>query len=390
MTRREFVALGAAGVASAVSGLHGQTVSDRVGAAQDQVYQGLELLSSHSPPEQITRAVGFMNRALDQYPSLGDAHYYRSLCLKKIGQKPTQQVSDLRAAERYESEALRDKRDPFVLAVPKIYDNLNEVGQKWALVVGISQFQPEHGPDNLAAADKDASALVATLRDANVGRFPEKNVFPLINADATTAAIKAKLNHIATKAKPEDIVLVYISTHGSSRTDDIKQVSYLYTYDTDVSSKDQIFGTALPMVDVAAIIRTRCTAQRTVVIFDTCHSGSAAGSDALSSEDMDRLRDGAGRYVLSSCEPNQSAYETGGHGCFTASFLRFFQDRQGCVRMSDLFTSVQKDVSSTVNQKFHQAQTPVMTRSEHAAEIILGAGVGGASEQCVSAQGPLV
>jgi len=173
------------------------------------------------------------------------------------------------------------------------------------------------------------------------------------------------------------MVLVYVSTHGSSRSDDIKQVSYLYTYDTDVTSRDQIFGTALPMVDVAGIIRTRCRAERTVVVFDTCHSGSGAGSDTLSQDDFDRLRDGAGRYVLSSCDANEKSYETDGHGCFTASLLRNLRERHGCIPINNLFTAVQKDVSDTVMKRFHKSQRPVMAQSEHSAEIILGARPGG-------------
>jgi len=47
----------------------------------------------------------------------------------------------------------------------------------------------------------------------------------------------------------------------------------VFTYDTDVSSRDLVFGTVLAMVEVSGIISTRCVANRTVVIFDTCHSG---------------------------------------------------------------------------------------------------------------------
>ena len=65
-----------------------------------------------------------------------------------------------------------------------------------ALVVGISKFQANTGADPLPFAADDAGA-----------------------------AIKARL-----------------STHGSSRSDDLRQVSYLYTYDTDVTSRDQVFG----------------------------------------------------------------------------------------------------------------------------------------------------
>ncbi len=384
MTRRQFVALGAG--AAAVSRLPAQTVSNRVGAAQDLVCQGLEVLSSRSTPGQISQAVEFFTIALDQYESFSDAHYYRALCLKKLGQRAAMQARDMEAARSYGSEALRDGRNPFVLAVPKIYDNLAEVGEKWALVVGISKFQPDTGAPALRYADQDATAIAKMLRDPAIGRFPEKNVALLTNDGATTEAIKAKLNYIARRAKPEDIVFVSIATHGSSRSKDIKQVSYIYTYDTDVTGQDLIFGTALPMVDVANIIRTRCVAQRTVIMFDTCHSGSATPTDALSTEDLDRLRDGAGRYVVSSCQPNQSSYEGNGHGYFTSSFLDVFGSHQGCIRTTELFDAVQKNVSDTVSKVLHEAQRPVMAKSDNSSEIILGASPAGSGKSCVATQ----
>ncbi|MCU1339240.1 MAG: hypothetical protein JWO19_4821 [Bryobacterales bacterium] len=375
VTRREWIAL------TAAAGLRAQSADDSVGAARDLVYQALELLSPHAAPAEITRALRFLRGALDQYPGFGDAHYYRSLCLQHLKQDPTLQKSDLEAAQRYQSEALRDKRDPFFLAVPKIDENLARVGQKWALVIGISRFQPEKGPEPLTFAANDAKALADLLRDPSAGRFPANQVFELINQAATTSAIKARLNTIATRAKPEDIVLVYVSTHGSSRADDIRQVSYLYTYDTDVTSRDQIFGTALAMVDLSGIISNRCLAQRTVVIFDTCHSGAGVAAQALTPVEIDRLREGAGRYILSSCEPNQRSYESAGHGFFTASLIDHLRARKGCVSVNDLFKQVRTDVIEKV-RKLNKEQRPVIANSERAAEIVLGAAVGSPSGGC--------
>ena len=267
MTRRQLLALAAA------TGLRAQSNNDILGAAQDYVYQALELLSAHATPDQVTHAVRMLRLALDDYPSFGDAHYYRSLCLRRLNRDPGLQKSDLEDAERHRSEALRDKRDPFFVAVPKL-GSLAAIGQKWALVVGISQFQPNTGAEPLGAAANDATAIAQILKDPSIGRFPANQVFLLTNESATTAAIKARLNYIATRARPEDIVLTYVSTHGSARTDDLRQVSYLYTYDTDVTSRDLIFGSSLAMVDVSGIISSRCVAQRTAVIFDTCHSGA--------------------------------------------------------------------------------------------------------------------
>jgi uncharacterized caspase-like protein len=175
---------------------------------------------------------------------------------------------------------------------------------------------------------------------------------------------------------------VYISTHGSSRSDDLRSVSYLYTYDTDVTSRDAIFGSALAMVDVSGILINRCVAQRTVSIFDTCHSGAADPGQALANDDLNRLREGAGRYVISSCQADQLAYEANGHGYFTDALIRRLRERKGCVRLLDLFAGVQKDVSETVQNKLGKAQRPVMTKSESAAEIVLGTPPGQAPEVC--------
>lgn len=376
MNRREFLALSASAAA-----LRGQNAAARDGAARDLVNQALEQLSSHATPQDVTRAVRFLRAALDQYPSFGDAHYYRYLCLKRLNQEPSLQQSEKEAAERYNSEALRDQRDPFVLAVPRLYDNLVTVGQKWALVVGISRFQPKVGAMPLNFAASDATAFADLLKDPDVGRFPANQVFALTDRDATTGNIRARLNTIATKAKPEDLMVVYIATHGSSRDDDIRKVSYLLTYDTDVTSRDEIFGTALGMKDVSQIISGRCVAQRTVVIMDTCHSGAGV---SISTDETNWLREGAGRFVISSCGDKESAYEDAGHGFFTASLIDCLRARKGCVRLSDLFAQVQKDVSDSVQRKMNAPQHPTMVKSDSAAEIVLGAAVGGASDGCFS------
>jgi hypothetical protein len=381
VTRREIVTL-AAGLGA--GSLYAQRSSANAGVARDLVYQALELLSANSMPQEITRALRFLRGALDQYPSFGDAHYYRALCLQRLNMDPQLQRSDMQAAEKYQSEALRDKRNPFVLAVPKIYENLAAVGQKWGLVVGISRFQPEIGAEPLNFAADDATAFHELLADPNAGRFPQNQLFLLKNESATTSAIKARLNTIATRAKPEDIVVFYISTHGSPRSDDLRGVSYLYTYDTDVTSRDQIFGTALAMVEISGIISTRCTAQRTLIIFDTCHSGAGIAYQALSSQDLDRLRMGAGRYVLSSCEENQRSYEDKGHGFFTASLIAQIRARQGCIRMNELYAAVSKEVSQKALQLYKKEQRPVLASSENAGELILGVPPGAASDSCIA------
>ena len=378
MIRRHWLALAAA----QSSLLHAQRAGDSLGAARDQLVQALELMSAKASDADLLKAIGFLRRALDQDAGFGDAYYYRQLCSKKLRRNAAQQKSDLEAAADHKSEALRESRDPFHLAVPRLDDNLVAVTSKWALVVGISRFQPDVGAEPLSFAANDAAAFSEMLRDPQIGRFAPSQVFLLTNQQATTAAIKARLNTIATKAKASDLVVVYLSTHGSRRSDDLRQVSYLYTYDTDVTSRDNIFGSALPMVDVSGMIANRCLAQRTVVILDTCHSGAGAPGQAFTPEGMDRLREGAGRYVISSCKANQLSYEAGGHGYFTASLINQFRARKGCVGLGDLFPRVRAEVSETVRKRHSKDQEPMMVSSDNASDIVLGIPAGAAPGSC--------
>lgn len=381
MTRRALLAL-----LSLLPGLNAQDASAIVGAARDLLCQALELLSARSTPDQVIRAVDFLKLALDQYPSYGDAHYYRYLCLKRLGADVPMQKRSLEYAAQYQSEALQQKLNPFILAVPKLYEDRGAVDQKWAIVIGVGEFKVDD-PDKLRplpSAANDAKAFYALLCDPEVGKFPAAQVSLLLNEHATTSAIKAALNKLARKAKPEDLVVVYVATHGSSRDQDTRQVNYLITYDTDPTEQDLIFATALPMIEVSGIISSRCFAQRTLLIFDTCHSGSSFPGENLSLDDINRLREGAGRYILCSCEANQSSYEKASGGYFTSALVEKLREYRGCIRLNDLFTQVQAEVSSRVMNEQRRQQRPVMYKSDNAAEIVLGVSPGSSNEQCLA------
>jgi hypothetical protein len=59
------------------------------------------------------------------------------------------------------------------------------------------------------------------------------------------------------------------------------------------------------------------------------------------------------------------------------------KQRQGCIRLSELFEAVRQDVSMRVLKETKKPQDPVMSRSENAAEIILGATPESGSDQCM-------
>lgn len=255
---------------------------------------------------------------------------------------------------------------------------------KWALVIGISQFGDKRVP-RLNYSAKDAQDFAELLKSPDVGRFPADNVRVLLNGDATTRQIKAALNWLARSAVPDDLVVVFISSHGSPRELDTRNVNYIVTSDTQIRPQDDLFATALPMVEITQVVRSRIQARRTLVLLDTCHSGAAAGrgprlaedvgESSVSADTLDAIRQGFGRAVIASSQVGQKSYENDDarNGYFTYYLLQALQKSRGLEAIDKVYASVRDQVAQSVAAKFQMQQTPVLSQSERGAEIILGA-----------------
>ena len=85
-------------------------------------------------------------------------------------------------------------------------------GRMFVLTVGVAKLV---NPDwNLANPANDATALAELLRQDKARLFAEITVRTLIDADATKANIVGSLKDIATKATPDDVVVIFLAGHG--------------------------------------------------------------------------------------------------------------------------------------------------------------------------------
>ena len=148
------------------------------------------------------------------------------------------------------------------------------IKDKWALVIGISKFAD--GKINLRYPAKDATDFYNFLTSA--GGFRKDHTRLLINERATRANILATIGDrwLPRMAHPDDLVVVYISSHGSPADMDVGGVNYIVAYDTDTES---LYATGIPLQDLMRIIKARVHCDRVVIILDACHSG-AANTDA--------------------------------------------------------------------------------------------------------------
>ncbi|HST09677.1 MAG TPA: caspase family protein, partial [Terriglobales bacterium] len=353
---------------------------ERCGIAKDYMVQALEQIKTGSR-EEAEDGLQLLKHANEQCTILGDAWYYRSLFERKLNHLPQAEYA-LNKARFLGSDAMTESSDPFTLAAPTIPGEKisSTVHDKWALVIGINKFQDAHVP-RLKYTSKDARDFAALLQDPAVGRFAADHVHLLADDQATTRKIKEELNWLARSAAKDDLVVVFLSSHGSPREKDTAGVNYVITSDTDLKDADSLFATALPMVELVDVVRTRIQARRAAIFLDTCHSGAVTAATAngfntsqVASPTMDRLTRGVGRVIIASSEAKEKSYESDKvqNGYFTHSLVRALKQDGGAASVDKVFNIVRDEVSKRVLADWKVHQTPVISKSSQSADIVIG------------------
>ena len=382
-------------VLALLAGALGQTGRAQEGCpvSKDLVVRALELVSAQARRDDLLSGLMLLKQAQLACDENGDAYYYRALFEKQLGQgNPQNQLA--KAVERG-SAALKSSDDPFHLATPargvSVLTHPGEaaipaphaardltkpgVSQKWALVVGISRFrQPRL---NLRYTRKDADAVAALLKDPAYGRFRADHVQVIEDEEATTVRLRAGINWLARNANVDDMAVIYIASHGTAREDDVAGVNYIVTYDSDLESRDGLYSTAIPMVDISNAVRTRLRAFRVVVILDTCHSAGAVTTtvevpQSLSPRALNQIREGTGRVILAASQTAEFSYEDEryGHGLFTYHLLAALREHTESP-IDKVFQIVAGRVAQDAGAR-HWKQHPVMSVSDEQSVIVLG------------------
>src|SRR5262249_15310147 len=129
---------------------------------------------------------------------------------------------------------------------------------------------------------KDATDFANFLTSRE--HFAPDHVKVLIDENATRANILSMLGDrwLPHVANPDDLVVIFISSHGSPATMDVAGINYLVSHDTD---PENLFVTGIPMQDFVQTIKKRVHSDRVVVFLDACHSGATT----TASKNLQRL-----------------------------------------------------------------------------------------------------
>ena len=363
--------------------------SARCGAAHDLTVQALERVGPESSPETVRDANELLKRSEQMCSELGDPWYFRSLFETRLGNAAGAKFS-LAQATKLSSEALSENLNPFVLAAPRssVPSTPLPSGTRWALVVGISQFADANIEPLKYTAD-DARLFAATLQEPEAGAFPSDHIKVLVDSAATTSGIRAGLNWIARQAQPQDLVVIFVATHGSSREhDSVAGANYLMTEDTirgidsDRDAQDKLFGSALPMNDLVATVANRVKALHAAIFIDTCYSGGTEATghgESVSASDLERFGQGQGRIIMTAARADQQSRENDDlhHGYFTYFLVQALRSQKQSPMLSAVYQQVARNVSERVlkdTSPMNEHQDPVLSRSSDATDFTLTAG----------------
>lgn len=235
------------------------------------------------------------------------------------------------------------------------------IADKWALVVGISKFQDP--TISLKYASKDAADFADYL--VKEAHFAPDHVRLLTDEKATRENIMAQVGDkwLPRVAEPDDLVIIYVSSHGSPQSMDVSGISYLLAHNTD---KDSLYATGIPVQDLTRMIKERVHSQRIIVILDACHSGAAKADEKgvfrSHNVNADAVSQGTGQLVICSSEPSQVSWESASYpnGVFTHHLIGGLKQKGEFTSLGEAFEYVRDKVKTQVLRERGELQQPVL------------------------------
>jgi len=235
-------------------------------------------------------------------------------------------------------------------------------GKRWAVLVGVNQYDDKINYGNLHVCVKDVDAIrnqliVGGFDPARI-RLLTDNTEELPSRDNILVALKS----IADATEPDDLLLFYYSGHG----DEDKGESYLVARN---GRRLVLRDTAVPISRITEIME-QAPAHAKILILDACHSGADIGGKGpkpMSAEFIRRVFEQAeGMAILASCKQGQLSYEwqDEGRSVFTHFLLAALtgeadRDEKGFVTIQDVNWHVTDRVKLWAAQH-NVSQTPTL------------------------------
>lgn len=146
------------------------------------------------------------------------------------------------------------------------------VGQRYALLVGVSDYPSLKGPAReqsaLPGVAKDMENMKATL--LHLG-WDAKRIVSLVEEQATGANVRGVLKVFQRHVQKDDLILVFVSGHGAPKNHSLSGYGRPILAD-DTGAEDP---STMDFWELQSLVRN-LACDRSVFVIDTCHAGGAA------------------------------------------------------------------------------------------------------------------
>lgn len=248
--------------------------------------------------------------------------------------------------------------------------------KRWALIIGIGEYERKDDLNSLRYAVKDANAIRDALVDPQTGTFLDDHVILVTNLTPdkpTRDKIFSSLETFRKELKPDETLLIFFSGHGST----IEETAYLLPYNANLNiPKD----TAISLSDWKQRIEA-IPAREKIVVLDACHSGGVEKNKGSMGEMTSAFENAISslkaQVTFSSSQQRQASYEdeSFGHGVFTHYLLEALkesgdEDHDGTVTLQEASAYVAQKVR-TWGIREGKSQTPFLEPPNLSTDVIL-------------------
>lgn len=246
----------------------------------------------------------------------------------------------------------------------ELMDAISEPPALHILAVGINRYRDKSLWLNYAVPD--GKGLMEGLRSAGKTIFTAVDVTEVYDQDATLAGISAAFDRIAAQAKSNDVFVFYLAGHGIT----LDGRYYFLPVDFRYHNEESVREAAINQDNIQEWM-SRVPAQKSLVLLDTCNSGSyveaqAAARGIAEKTAIDKLTRATGRATIAASSDTQVALEGyEGHGVFTYALLQALAkadarngNRDGVTSTAEIASYVNEQVPDITYKKWGYEQVP--------------------------------
>jgi hypothetical protein len=249
-------------------------------------------------------------------------------------------------------------------SIPAVKVERQQLSRIWLFAVGISKYR--HQNIDLAYASKDALDFYNFMLSSGSEHIKSQRAILLLNNQATRANIIGKFTRFMKRTMPEDLVIVYLATHGLPDPE-INELNFV-AYDTDLNN---LLATGVSQSDIARAL-TYGRAKKVLIILDSCHSGQLEASIFIAKrgilvtsmnsflDQLTEARDGVAILSASSAAElsEEGEHYGGGHGAFTYHLLEALRGKadtngNGIVTLREAYDHTYRNVAEATEGRQH-------------------------------------